>query len=163
MLTAMEPYMNDHLSDLSSEARINLGLARGFTSRDYVSCNKVRAFGTKLFDEIYRKVDVVVTPATGITAPYISPDAIQSGETDLEQTTELMRYAFLGNLLGLPAVVVPVGQDSNSLPIGLQMMGSPWSESVLLRLAHAAEQHISNSKPMLQPEVFYDLLKPRMS
>jgi Asp-tRNA(Asn)/Glu-tRNA(Gln) amidotransferase A subunit family amidase len=65
-----------------------------------------------------------------------------------------MRFAFLGNLTGLPALSVPVGQDALGLPIGLQLMGRPWSEHLLFRAAHAIEQRIARQRAELQ----FDLL-----
>jgi len=159
----MDPYLKEHLGDFAPETRINLGLARGLTARDYLASNQVRAYGTSLFQELFTKVDVIAMPATAITAPYVPSDAIEFGETNLKQTTELMRYAFLGNLLGLPAIVVPVGQDSNNLPIGLQFMSSAWNEALTLRVAHATEDSVLTStspalKAMKQPQIYYDLL-----
>ena len=43
------------------------------------------------------------------------------------------------NLLGLPAISVPVGHDASGLPIGLQFIGRPWTEATLLRLGAAVE------------------------
>jgi Asp-tRNA(Asn)/Glu-tRNA(Gln) amidotransferase A subunit family amidase len=38
------------------------------------------------------------------------------------------------NLLGMPALVVPVAFDSDGLPAGVQFVGRPWSEETLLEL-----------------------------
>ena len=43
------------------------------------------------------------------------------------------------NLLGLPAISVPVGHDAAGLPIGLQFIGRAWTEATLLRLASVVE------------------------
>jgi len=39
------------------------------------------------------------------------------------------------NLLGLPGVVVPFGMSSEGLPIGVQLVGRPWEEELILELA----------------------------
>jgi Asp-tRNA(Asn)/Glu-tRNA(Gln) amidotransferase A subunit family amidase len=44
------------------------------------------------------------------------------------------------NALGMPAVVVPVGQSSEGLPIGVQIAGKPWQEELVLSVAEALEQ-----------------------
>jgi aspartyl-tRNA(Asn)/glutamyl-tRNA(Gln) amidotransferase subunit A len=44
------------------------------------------------------------------------------------------------NTYGLPAVTVSCGFAKNGLPIGLQIVGPPWREAAVLRLAHAYEQ-----------------------
>jgi Asp-tRNA(Asn)/Glu-tRNA(Gln) amidotransferase A subunit family amidase len=44
------------------------------------------------------------------------------------------------NLLGCPAAVVPVGTSPEGLPIGVQIVGQPWEEEIVLAVAQAVEQ-----------------------
>ena len=44
------------------------------------------------------------------------------------------------NLLGMPAAVVPVGRSTEGLPIGVQVVGRPWEEELVLALAAAVEK-----------------------
>ena len=63
---------------------------------------------------------------------------------------------FLGNLLGLPAISVPVGLgETSALPIGLHLMGEAWEEAKLLRLACALEQDGEHARPMARPPHFF--------
>ncbi|CAK7330353.1 unnamed protein product [Dovyalis caffra] len=71
-----------------------------------------------------------------MTAPVIPPSALKYGETDLQ-----------------------VGYDKQGLPIGLQLIGRPWGEATILRLAAAVEELCTKSKK--QPASFYDVLKAR--
>jgi len=48
-------------------------------------------------------------------------------------------YTASANLAGIPGISVPCAVSSENLPIGLQLLGKPWSETVLLNLAHAYE------------------------
>ncbi|KAK6805535.1 hypothetical protein RDI58_003320 [Solanum bulbocastanum] len=73
--------------------------------------------------EIFKKVDIIVTPTTAMTAPIISPTALTVGETNMPITENLMRFVLAGNLLGFPAISVPVGYDKQGLPIGMQLIG----------------------------------------
>ncbi|CAK7330349.1 unnamed protein product [Dovyalis caffra] len=109
--------------------------------------------------EIFKKVDVIVTPTTGMTAPKIPTSALSYGETDMQVTGYLMRFVVAANLLGLPAISIPVGYDKQGLPIGLQLIGRPWGEATLLRLASAVEELCV--KPKKQPASFYDVLKTK--
>ena len=62
------------------------------------------------------------------------------GESNLEQTTQLMCFSQHGNLCGTPSIVFPVGQtEDGGLPIAMMLTGRWWREHTLLRLAHAAE------------------------
>ena len=49
-------------------------------------------------------------------------------------------YTEFFNLLGNPAAVVPVGQSSEGLPIGVQIVGRPWEEEQVLSVAAVLEQ-----------------------
>jgi Asp-tRNA(Asn)/Glu-tRNA(Gln) amidotransferase A subunit family amidase len=52
---------------------------------------------------------------------------------------------------GLPAVTVPMGYWQNKLPAGLQILGRPYSEGLLIELAYSYEQKTLHRRP---PEGF---------
>ena len=51
------------------------------------------------------------------------------------------------NLLGNPAAVVPVGQSLGGLPIGVQIVGRPWEEDLVLAVAAAVERECGGFRP----------------
>ena len=67
----------------------------------------------------------------------------------LRTITELMRYAFHGNLTGLPAISFPAGYDQSGLPVGMQARGRNWEEPVRLHIACAAEQALERRRPAI--------------
>ncbi|KAI8532505.1 hypothetical protein RHMOL_Rhmol11G0219600 [Rhododendron molle] len=142
---------------LTYDTRINLVLFQSFTASDYVAAQRLRRRLMYHHMEILKKVDVIVTPTTGMTAPVIPRKALKVGETDLQVTGNLMRFIIAPNLLGLPAISVPVGYDNQGLPIGIQLIGRPWAEASLLRLAAAVEDLCP--EPKKKPMSFYDMLK----
>ena len=154
MLTGMQPYYDQHRRDFGLDVRINLALTRLFTNRDYVQAQQMRTRAIGHMRAALAQVDAIITPTTAMPAPPIPADALPDGESDLNLLTELMRYAFIGNLTGLPAITFPAGYDRHGMPIGCQAMGHPWQERLLLRLAHAAAQFTPRQKPL----VSYDLL-----
>ena len=149
MAMAMDQYYDKHRKDFGLDVRINLAMARSFTSRDYIKAQRVRTLAKKEFQRVLNDVDVIITPATARTAPPIPNDALPNGESNLEVLTELMRFSSMANLTGLPALSVPVGYDSEGLPVGMQLIGRAWEESMLLRLAKVVENGIENRKPSL--------------
>ena len=70
-------------------------------------------------------------------------------EEDVRGAT--LRFTRVFNLLGLPAVSVPCGMTSSGLPIGLQIVGRPFDEATVLRVARAFElaQPWENRRPPL--------------
>jgi len=149
MVSAMDRYYAEHRRDFGLEARVSLALARSFTARDYVQAQRVRTRSMRLFMEVLSQVDLLVTPTTALPAPGIPADALPDGESNLSLVTEIMRFAFPANLTGLPAITFPVGYTKAGLPVGLQVMGRPWSEALLLRIAHVAEQFVERRKPVV--------------
>ncbi|XP_031096931.1 fatty acid amide hydrolase-like [Ipomoea triloba] len=142
---------------LTYDTRTNLAFFRSFSASDYVAAQCLRRRIMYYHMEIFKNVDVIVTPTTGMTAPIIPPSALSAGETDMQVSGNLMRFIIAANLLGLPAISVPVGYDKQGLPIGIQLIGRPWCEASILRLAAAIEENCS--APKKKPLQFYDILK----
>jgi len=152
MNATMNPFYDEHRTDFGPDTRANLVLGRSFTTSDYIKAQKMRAKAVKNLFSVFEKADVIITPSTGCVAPPILPDAIKDGESDLSVLTEIMRFASLANLTGFPAISFPAGYEGD-LPIGMQAMGRPWEEHILLRLAYASESLIARKKP----RVFFNL------
>jgi aspartyl-tRNA(Asn)/glutamyl-tRNA(Gln) amidotransferase subunit A len=105
-----------------------------------------------MFEDIFtrQKVDVIASPVAAATAPRIK----DTPSTDIASVAKLMRYASVYNMIGAPAVSVPVGYDESNLPIGLQLAADHWDEHTLLRLSNVAEQAVARRAP----SVYFDVL-----
>lgn len=145
------------LQKLSLETQGTLGLFNEFTAIDFFSAKKIRRRAMYFHMQAFETVDVIVTPTTGTTAPVIPPAALSVGESDLTTTGNLMRFIQAPNFLGLPAISVPVGHDSKGLPVGLQLIGRPWQEATLLRVAAALEELCLPLRK--RPATFYNILE----
>lgn len=136
-----------HAKDYALDTRLNLALARGLTAMDYVQAQRLRAHASAIFGEILERVDVIATPTCGcVTEPY-PEDALEDGESNLRLASKIMRFAGPANLTGLPAISIPVGYDDSGLPIGLQAMGRPFAEGLLLKMALAADTLFAKRHP----------------
>lgn len=138
MLTSMLEH-EERLGELAPHVRVSLAVARGFRSTDYLRAQRARARVMGHMDRVFEKVDVIATPSTGMTAPLIPVKDDHASWSDLSTTVELMRFAFLQNLTGHPAISVPCGYDTLGLPIGFQLTGRHWEEALLLRMARVVE------------------------
>lgn len=137
----------DNWQDLSAPTRISLAIGRAASSVDYVQAQRVRTRSMAIFADVYKTVDVIMSPATAILAPPIKPESLSHGLADLGAVTELMRFAVPGNMTGLPAISFPVGYSGAGLPIAMQAMGRPWEEDLLFRIARTAESLLSHQLP----------------
>ena len=147
MLTSMTPYLAEDRTRFGHDVRMNLALGQRLTNADYVKAQRMRPRIFEHFMKAFESVDVIVSPSTGCTAPLIGNDALATGESDLVTLDKMMRFSPAANLTGLPSMSVPVGYDDSGLPIGLQIMGPGWSESLLLRVGLCLERCLNRQAP----------------
>jgi aspartyl-tRNA(Asn)/glutamyl-tRNA(Gln) amidotransferase subunit A len=119
--------------------RIILGtyaLSAGYHDAYYLRAQKVRTLIRRDFEQAFAKCDVVVAPTTPTAAFKIgekSDDPLQMYLSDI--------FTISANLAGICGVSIPCGFTTQpKLPIGLQIIGKPFGEETILRVAHAYEQ-----------------------
>ena len=119
--------------------RIILGtyvLSSGYYDAYYLRAQKVRTLIRNDFLKAFGKVDAIVTPTTPTAAFKIGEkfdDPLQMYLCDV--------FTLACNLTGICGVSIPCGFTQNpKLPIGLQLLGKPFGEEIILRLGHAYEQ-----------------------
>ncbi len=104
-------------------------LTEEFYEKFYVKALKVRRVITDEFDKVFNEVDVLLTPSTTGGA-FSKNDKLSPMEVYLNDI-----YTVGASLSGLPAISVPVGKDSNGLPLGLQLIGKRFDEEKVFNLA----------------------------
>lgn len=121
--------------------RIVLGtyvLSSGYYDAYYLRAQKVRTLIRNDFAKAFEKVDALICPT--------SPDpAFRIGERSDDPLRMYLAdiFTIATNLSGNPGLSIPCGfadEAGTQLPIGLQMIGKPFEEANLLRIAHAYEQ-----------------------
>jgi Asp-tRNA(Asn)/Glu-tRNA(Gln) amidotransferase A subunit family amidase len=115
---------------------INVGLR--LTGTEYAaSMARARAMRQD-FELAFRRVDVLLAPCTPYPAPRAADDEIpvQGGVLDVHRGAP-SRLTVPVNEAGLPAIGFPVGRSTEGLPIGAQLIGSPYDEETLLAVVEA--------------------------
>jgi aspartyl-tRNA(Asn)/glutamyl-tRNA(Gln) amidotransferase subunit A len=118
--------------------RIILGtyvLSSGYHDAYYNRAQKIRQLIKQDFVDVFKKCDVLLTPTSPTPAFKIGEkcnDPLQMYLADI--------FTISINLGGVPAISIPCGFTSNKLPIGMQLIGPHFQESVLLRAAWHYEQ-----------------------
>ena len=117
--------------------RILLGtfaLASGYYDAYYLKAQKVRTLIRRDFDQALGQVDALIS-ATSPVPPF------KLGEKSEPLQMYLMDVLTLpGSLAGVPGISVPCGFTTGRLPIGMQLLGRPFEEALLLRIARAFER-----------------------
>ncbi len=145
MTTGMLPYVRTRFGAFGSETQLNLAMARTSSAVEYVHAQRARTRLIAHVERAFARCDAIITPASGNTAPRVHPTG--GAVSDLGRSMETMRFAYLTNFTGHPAISFPAGYDAAGLPIGLQAIGKAWSERLLLRLAAFADTVVERRKP----------------
>lgn len=119
--------------------RIMLGtyvLSKGYYENYYGKAQKVRTLIKDDFNKVFRDFDAIITP----TSPTV---AFKIGEKMKDPLKMYLSDIFTisANLAGIPGISIPCGFNKDNLPIGLQILGKPFEEETILRIAYAYEQN----------------------
>jgi aspartyl-tRNA(Asn)/glutamyl-tRNA(Gln) amidotransferase subunit A len=122
------------------QRRIMIGtyvLSSGYYDAYYLKAQKVRKLIKNDFDEVYKKVDAILTPSTPSAA-------FKIGEKTNDPVSMYLNDIFTVpvNLAGLPAISIPAGVDVKGYPLGLQIIGKAFDEQNILNIAYAMEEKI---------------------
>jgi Asp-tRNA(Asn)/Glu-tRNA(Gln) amidotransferase A subunit family amidase len=153
IVSEMRSYLNDEYLQFSdsflNESRVTLGMGNSMTSTQYIQAQRARTHVMDLMEELFQKVDVIITPTIAITAPEILDDVPGNGDYHSGHVMNIMKYMTLMNVTGLPSITIPVGYSKNKLPIGIQIISRWWNESELIKFAYLTERRIKREKPDL--------------
>lgn len=136
----LDMYMQTRQEGFGAEVkrRIMLGtyaLSAGYYDAYYGKAQAVRTLIRRDFDAAFKDVDLIATPVTPTCAFKIGEKAQDPLQMYLSDV-----YTISINLAGTPAISIPCGFSKAGLPIGLQLIGRPFAEDIVLRGAHAYEQ-----------------------
>ncbi|NTX54457.1 amidase [Myxococcus sp. CA039A] len=149
MAESMLPHSRANAADFGLDSRTNLAIGRHFRATDLIHALRHRHRLTRDLLAVMADVDVIVTPSTATTAPLIPEATLPDGESNLPVVDALMRFVREGNLTGFPALSVPAGFDRAGLPVGVQLMGRPYEEHLLLRLGRVVERATAARTPAI--------------
>jgi amidase len=92
-----------------------------------------------------RDFDVLLTPTMAIEPPAVGAvlEAVHANPAEPAlPVLQMVAFTIVGNLVGLPAISLPLHQTGDGVPIGAMLTGGPWDEATLIRLAAQLEQAV---------------------
>ncbi|HWB21400.1 MAG TPA: amidase [Gaiellaceae bacterium] len=141
-VTMLSEALAYHMPDLQSRwgdyfAATRKMIAGGVfvSGADYVQAQRVRRVAQKALAELYTEVDLIVTPTASIGSP--SYDTLEKREI-----MEMFGKIFTGywDVMGNPALVVPMGFTETGLPVSMQLAARPFEEALLVKAGNAYQQ-----------------------
>lgn len=120
-------------TDYGRGSRGAIGRGAFFSGADYVQANRFRRHFARTVAAAFDKYDVLMMPTMAIPAEVLA---------QMSTSKRLGQVSFTGqwNLTGLPAMSIPSGFSSNGLPLAVQIVGRPFAEATVLRVADALQR-----------------------
>ncbi len=115
----------------------NFVLSSGYYDAYYIKAQKVRHLIRDEFNKIFDEADLILSPI----APSVAPK-LGSMEDPLEMYKSDM-YTIAINLVGLPALSLPIMKNSENLPVGLQLIGKAFNEQPIFNAALSLERAVN--------------------
>ena len=150
-LTFHWKWLRKRPGDYGEDLRTRMQSRSSQTAVTYLQALQKRRQYAESFKKVMESVHVLAVPTITIVAPRIGEQEVKIGRSIENVRVALLRLTFPGNLAGLPAISLPCGFSPEKLPIGLQLIGRPFDEATLLRVALAFEQFTPWHK-MFPPE-----------
>jgi aspartyl-tRNA(Asn)/glutamyl-tRNA(Gln) amidotransferase subunit A len=133
-------WLQTRSKDYGEDVRRMLMQGTEVSAVDYIRAHKFREELRDEFEKILNNLDVLIMPTTPLTAPRFDEQTVVIGDKTFPIYQALSRNTIAFDSTGLPAINVPAGFSKNNMPVGVQIVGSPFEEQKILSLAYAYEQ-----------------------
>ncbi|HET8575853.1 MAG TPA: amidase [Methylomirabilota bacterium] len=135
-----EKWIKSRPRDYGADVRQRLLVGAFVSGADYLKGQRARALIRDEVDRALTKLDVLVCAATPMPAPPVGQGEVTIGAEKQPVRPSLIRFTRPFNLTGHPAASVPCGFTAEGLPVGLQIIGRPFDEATVLRVADAYQR-----------------------
>jgi aspartyl-tRNA(Asn)/glutamyl-tRNA(Gln) amidotransferase subunit A len=125
--------LRDAPERFGEDVRRRLELGADITGAEYAAHRERARDWRRTVQRAFERVDLILAPSTGTTAPPIGSEMI-------ETTQRLVRLTYGWSLAGLPALSVPCGLSDAGLPVGLQLAAPRFGETALVRAGAAYQR-----------------------
>lgn len=109
----------------------------------YLAAQQARRRIVAEYRSLWKGFDVLVAPTSPIVATPIEATTLKRGDQDIPLVLVYLDHTLPFNLTGQPALSIPCGLTRAGLPVGLQLVGRPFDEALLLRIAARFEEATS--------------------
>src|SRR5438034_3958026 len=133
-------WLRTRASDYQPDVRERLRMGAFVSGVHYVRAQQVRQLVRREVDAALERRDVLLAPATPIPAPVLGETETALGDGPSDVRSALIRLTRPFNFSGHPACSLACGFTTGGLPIGMQIVGRPFDEATVLRVADAYQR-----------------------
>lgn len=142
--TYHQRWLRERPEDYGDDVRLLLEAGELLLATQYLQAQRYRALLRDQVTAALARTDVLVCPTLPFTATPLGEETVEIEPGVPEaMLSAIMQFTGLPSLTGLPAISVPCGFDDAGLPIGMQLIGRPFDEGTLLRVADAFQGETS--------------------
>ncbi|UVK48366.1 amidase (plasmid) [Mesorhizobium sp. AR07] len=127
-------------SSFGEDMLSGMALGQFLSAESYIQCKRMLEVYNRAFSETMSTLDVLLTPGCPITAPKVGAVHVEVGGDSLPVGNALTLFTSFFNLVGTPAIALPVHAERSYLPVSAQLVGGRNRDSELLAVAHAFEE-----------------------
>lgn len=142
MLSYHSRYLPKKKDLYGKDLRAGMALGQFILAEHYIRAKRMVQWYRMKMEESFKQVDLIITPSCPIIAPKIDSDFIEWGDKKEPVGNAITRYTSFFNMTRHPAISIPCGIHSSGLPMGVQLVGHPFDEKTLLKVAHVLENSL---------------------
>lgn len=134
-------YINTRTAGFGAEVkrRIMIGtyvLSAGYYDAYYLKAQKIRRLIHDDFVNAFKECDIILTPTSPVTAFPIGDESMKNNPINMYLNDV---FTVSVNLAGLPGLSLPIGLSKTGLPLGMQLIGKPFDEGTIFKVAAKIE------------------------
>lgn len=138
-------YLRSQAGDYDADTLNMLLVGEAELATAYVRAQKMRSI---MRDDIRstfttHALDALIAPTTPRTTLPVEELSVHLENSDETILSTFIKYVFAANLIGVPALSVPIGFDGSDKPFGAQIMSRPFDESTALRIGHHLQKALA--------------------
>lgn len=148
--------LRERAADYDPATRRSLEMGEFIPATHYLMAQRARALLKNRMANLFTAngLDALLSPTSPVSTT--TPEKMRAPRADYpgeSPTLSMIHHSFSANLTGQPALSVPCGLDDDGMPVGFQLLGRPFGEATLFRIARAYEREHSWST-LRPPEVY---------
>ena len=130
-------------NDYGPQVRSRLEVGHFIAGVDHMTALRARGLMLqRTLDQTFRDIDIAILPITADPLPTIAELDVAGSPAVQATMARVVKFCRPISYLGLPTLTLPIPRSGNQLPGGVQIIGRPFSEALLLRIGHAYQKRV---------------------